>query len=101
MFRSAFRYSCSFGDLDISANNEEVFCNACFSGHLDIAQWLLQVKPDINISAENEEAFRFACRNGHLDVAQWLLSIKPDINVNANCGEIFNNENGLLCEATV
>ena len=48
-------------------------------GHLEVAQWLLTVKPNIDISANNEYAFCCVCEYGHLEVAQWLLSIKPDI----------------------
>jgi len=51
---------------------------------LNVAHWLLQIKPDINISAEYEYAFPWACINGHLNVAQWLLQVKPDINISAN-----------------
>jgi hypothetical protein len=79
--------------INISANNEKAFLNACFSGHLEVAQWLLllSLKPDINISANYEEAFRYACFKGHLLVAQWLLSVKPDINISAKNEQSFRN----------
>ena len=48
-------------------------------GHLKVAKWLLEVKPDINISADNESAFRNVCQEGHLEIAKWLLKVKPDI----------------------
>lgn len=71
--------------LTISQNDnvsfEDAFCNACISGNLEIAKWLLVVKPDINVSAKNDRAFHGACFWGHLEVAHWLLSIKPTINV--------------------
>jgi hypothetical protein len=56
---------------------------ACIYGHLDIAQWLYQIKPTIDISAFQEGAFRWACYKGHLEVAQWLYQIKPTINISA------------------
>ena len=70
--------------IDISAETEQAFSYACEFGHLEIAQWLLQIKPDIDISAENEYAFRYASKNGHLEIAQWLFQIKPDIDISAD-----------------
>jgi hypothetical protein len=64
-------------------NCTHAFQHACAKGHLEVAQWLLQVKPDLNISADNESAFRTACSNGHLEVAQWLLQVKPNIDISA------------------
>lgn len=72
--------------LDISTDNESAFVCACDYGHLEVAQWLLEMKPDIDISAGGDDAFCFACFNGHLKVAQWLIQIKPTINV-----FVFNN----------
>jgi hypothetical protein len=50
-------------------------------GHLEVAQWLLQVKPDINISARDELVFIEACFNGRLNVARWLLQVCPTIHI--------------------
>jgi hypothetical protein len=63
---------------------------------LDIAQWLLSVKPDIDISVENEYAFTKTCENGHLDIAQWLLSVNPhtDISVENEYAFRWACENG-------
>jgi ankyrin repeat protein len=33
--------------IDISANNESAFQFACAYGHLEVAKWLLEMKPDI------------------------------------------------------
>jgi hypothetical protein len=74
-------------DINISANDEKAFLNACFSGYLLLAQWLLTIKPDIDISANYEEAFRYACCRGHLLVAQWLQSLKPNLYV-----ILYNND---------
>ena len=88
-FIKLLKYGSRNGDLDIMQkilNNislkffsllffEDIFQNACSNGHLNVAQWLYQIKSDINISARNESAFINACSQGHLNVAQWLYQI--------------------------
>ena len=59
----------------ISADDFRPFRLACKNGHLDVAQWLLYVKPNIDIFARNNEPFVNACKNGHLNVAQWLYQV--------------------------
>lgn len=82
-------------DIDISANDEHAFRQACSNGHLEVAQWLIQISKergqDIDISARDELAFRWACVKGHLVVAKWLLQIKPDINISVKNDEIFRD----------
>ena len=87
--------------LDISADNESAFVCACDYGHLEVAQWLLEMKPDIDISAGGDDAFCFACYNGHLKVAQWLLYLKPtiDVFVYNNCAFGWACKNGHLAVA--
>jgi len=34
------------GGIDISANKEWAFHNACEKGHLEVAQWLISLRPD-------------------------------------------------------
>jgi len=84
-------------ELEKYVNNES-FKLACENGHLEVAQWLLSIKPDINISADDDCAFRWTCDYGHLEVAQWLRSIKPDINISAEDDWAFKGacENGHL-----
>ena len=107
MSEPSFIKLCEYGKLDeakqlfeanptinISYNNEQAFRLSCHNGHLEVAQWLLQIpkktgRPDIDISIHDEEAFRFACYDGHLLVAQWLHQIhketgRPDINISFN-----------------
>ena len=69
--------------IDISADEEYIFCSACGYGLLEVAKWLLEIKPDINISVNNESPFRWACGEGHLEITNWLLEIKPDIDISA------------------
>ena len=75
--------SCSGLLVNISSCNESAFRWACHNGHLEVAQWLLEVKPNINISAENEYAFKYACGDGYIEVAKWLYQIKPNIDISA------------------
>ena len=84
--------------INISADDEEAFIDACENGNLDVAQWLYQIKPTIDISVDQEAAFCYACQNGHLDVAQWLYQIKPTIDISAKKKEAFRKacENGHL-----
>ena len=48
---------------------------------MEIAKWLLSVKPDIDISAKNDYAFHLACKNEHLEIAKWLQSLNPYVYV--------------------
>ena len=72
-FIKLFKYGACNGDLDImqkilniSSNIfllstlKNTFKNTCCCGHLNVAQWLYQIKPDIDNSAENDHAFRSA-----------------------------------------
>ena len=67
--------------INIFANSYYAFLISCMYGHLEVAKWLLEVKPDINIFAYNKYAFRWSCYYGHLKVAKWLLKVKPNINI--------------------
>lgn len=79
-------------DIDISANNELAFDNACYYGSFETAKWLLEIKPDINIGINDNNIFRGCCiRDDNLTIIKWLLEIKPDINIEANNHEAFKN----------
>ncbi len=69
-----------YSDLHIYVYDymEQSFTCACRFGHLDVAQWLLEVKPDIDV----KYGYRYALGNGHLDVAQWISDVCPYINNN-------------------
>ena len=41
--------------------NDEGFIWACENGHLEVAQWLLSVKPDINISVDEMRRKKLYC----------------------------------------
>lgn len=73
--------------LDIHAENEVIFRDACCKGYLELAKWLYSLgKVDIN--ANDEEAFRFACTNGHLETAKWLFSLDK-VYIHMNDDEAF------------
>ncbi len=65
--------------IDISAGNENAFCQACIHGHLEVAKWLLETKPNINIGICKNFSFHYACRFEHLEIAQWIYSLKPEV----------------------
>jgi ankyrin repeat protein len=58
-------------------NFEKVFKYMCKNGHLEVAKWLLQIKPNISMSRNYKYAFADACKYGHLELAKWLLEVKP------------------------
>ena len=72
--------------IDISAQDDKVFRWTCFEGHLELAQWLLQVCPTINISNSeiNDYTFLSACAIGYLEMAKWLLQLCPTIDISAD-----------------
>ena len=63
---------------------------ACENGHLHVAKWLLQIKPNINISAKNEHAFRWACKNGRIHVARWLSTLNSSYQVQIRNNNIIS-----------
>jgi ankyrin repeat protein len=77
--------------INVSLEHELPFRISCERGHLQMAQWLLNIKPTIQISIFGEYAFTYACQNGHLHVAQWLLEVKPNIEVDYLNYSIFIN----------
>ena len=89
-FLQGFYYSNSYR-IDVSAENDRAFSYACEFGQLEIAKWLLQIKPNIDISADNEYAYRYASRNGYLKVVKWLFQLKPAIDICVDNNFAFRN----------
>jgi len=75
--------------INISSNEEYIFCSVCSKGYLDIAKFLLEIKPDIDISIRGEEPIKRACEKGHLEIVKYLLQIKPDINLSISNNKPF------------
>ena len=66
--------------IDIHADDEYAFRCSCQNGHLEVANWLIELSRSdgftlIDIHADVESAFRWSCRSGHLDVAKWLIEL--------------------------
>jgi hypothetical protein len=45
--------------LGTDINIKKAFRHACLCGHLQLAQWLYQIKPTMDISAYDEHPLRF------------------------------------------
>lgn len=88
----AFYNACNNGDLEMAKwaytvfpkmNNymrlDLVFTPSCLYGHLHVAKWLLETKPDINVNAcIGNYTFGRICNDKQLvDVSLWLQSLKP------------------------
>ena len=56
----------------------DTFINVCYSGKLEVVEFILKNKPDFDICLNNDRAFRSACLNGHLEIAQLLVQKMPD-----------------------
>ena len=67
--------------LKLSPMNELAFYACCLFGKLEIAKWLLTVRPNIETSINYECALSSACKNGYLEIIEWLLLKKPYFNV--------------------
>jgi ligand-binding SRPBCC domain-containing protein len=63
-------YSQQPEDTDILKNNFS-FDMAAHYGHLNILEWLAELKPEL---WNTETAFIDACENGHFNVADWLYT---------------------------
>jgi hypothetical protein len=101
-FIKLLKYGARNGDLDIMqkilnipsnifslSTIVDIFKNACDFAHLNVIQWLYEIRPYINISANNKYAFTHACGRGNLVMAQWLYQIKPEIDISACNDEAF------------
>ena len=61
------------------------------NNYIDIAEYLLQIKPTIDISVFEEIIFRDACFYGDINLLNWLITKKTDINISAHDEEAFRN----------
>jgi len=72
--------------------NQEKFNQACWSGHINSAQWLYTLG-DVDINRLPDYVFITACENGHIKLIQWLYThgIKPFDKENINDYVLFRN----------
>jgi hypothetical protein len=79
------------GEINIHANNEEVFRCSCGCGCIELAKWLIEISKEngkiINISAINDFAFRYSCKRNDMKIAKWLCSLYDEYYI-----EIENNK---------
>ena len=66
--------------ININADNEYPFRWICANGHIEMANWLIQLGESeeykrINIHTNDECAFRWNCVNGHIEMARWLIQL--------------------------
>jgi hypothetical protein len=73
----------------IEIKMEDIFIYSCKKGHLEVVEWLLEIRPNINDSPQNEIAFFYACVEGYLEVAKLLFQKNPKINIYANNNSTF------------
>ncbi len=86
MLSSEFHRACERGDIEVAKqellkdftldNIGSAFERACFEGHLEFAQWILDLSTNKSATIGSEPFVR-ACRNRQLHVAEWLVSLKP------------------------
>ena len=55
----------------------------CANRHIEMAKWLIEIKPTIDIRVEHEYAFRSCCRNGYIELSKWLFEMNPTIDISA------------------
>ena len=71
---------------------EHAFGIVCKNGHIDIAEWLLNINPTLNIHINNDYALQRACYSGQYNMVKWLLNIKKsNFNLSLWKYEIFIN----------
>ena len=61
-------------NINVHAENEKGFRLACWKGHLNVVQYLLENNFNIDVHANNEDGFRWACKYGYSNVVKYLLT---------------------------
>ena len=68
-------------NINIFADDEIVFHDACELGNLNFVKWLFEINPNINIMGYDNFAFTISCECGYLNLAKWLSKIMPTVNI--------------------
>lgn len=86
-YQRLFEYCCKHGYLEtaqlcrfvcptIRISTQDFFLSS-IRGHLEVAQWLMQIEP--SCVDQCEIIFDYVCHHGQLHVAKWLYQIKPSV----------------------
>ncbi len=58
--------------IDVHANDGEVFRVTCWHGKIEIAKWLVS-EHQVDVHALNDTAFKWAYGNNKLEIVKWLI----------------------------
>ncbi len=85
-------YEINKDNIDISADDDYIFRNACKTNNMELIKflyplknWKIKVKQDDEFIVQFTNAFCFCCTHGYLEIAQWLYSLD-----NINIISIYN-----------
>jgi hypothetical protein len=81
-------YQRFYSIIDIHDNNDRTFICACYSGNIELAQWIYSLG-DVNIHCHNDRPFIKACES-NLELAQWIYSF-GEVNIHADYDQAFSN----------
>lgn len=94
-FQNIYEYSilCQKGDLleidtffkkNRERDMESYFIYTCKNGYLEVAKWILFLKPITYNYIDYNHLFQSVCYNGHIEILKWLLLLNPNIKISAN-----------------
>jgi hypothetical protein len=78
-----YYYVINKDNIDISANNDYIFRNACKNNNMELVKFLYPLKTwNLNVGQNEDcdiyrDAFWFCCESGYLEIAQWLVKVEP------------------------
>ena len=90
--------------INIHTNNDAGFTWACYHGHKNIVEYLINIHKTrqsrnqnyikINIHVFNETGFRWACLNGHKHIVKYLINLHKIQPIYAKINIHAQNESG-------
>ena len=80
-------YEINKDNIDISADDDYIFRNACKKNNMELIKflyplktWRMKVPQEEEFIVKFENVFSFCCTHGYLEIAQWLLETYPIYN---------------------
>ena len=72
---------------------ETTFRYACYDGMVDVAEWILSVRPAVisNLKGGTQKLFREVCLHNLIDIAKLLLDADPTIDISEREEKLFIN----------